>query len=140
MSWTVPDNYSPSIYLDLFPSRVATPGGVYTKARTMVTQDTIFVFIDSPDGPTAALTAPYSPQHIYGSNRTGFDFYAALDPENPATASVVSVRPEQGCGCGTRLKSFRPFSTLRQSPAPAPLGPLPAPPVLAAKPAKETGD
>lgn len=130
MSWTVPDNYSPSIYLDLFPSRVTLPNALYSKARTILTHDTLFVFIDSPSGPAAALAVPYSPNHIYGSSRTGFDFYAALDPASPTIASVVSVRPEQGCGCGTRLKAFRPFSTLRQSPAPTPVGPLPAPPVL----------
>lgn len=129
MSWDIPENYTPSIYLDLFPSRVVTPGAMYSKARTILTHDTLFVFVDSADGPTAAIVAPYSPQHIYGDTRTGFDLYVGMDPENSTIASVVAIRPEQGCGCGTRLKAFRPFSTLRQSPLPSTAGPLPAPPV-----------
>ena len=128
MTWTVPDNYSPSIYYDLFPSRVTLPDAFYTKARVIVTHDTLFVFVDSPSGPASTLRVPYSPAHIYGSTKTGLDLYAALDPLNPQIASVVSIRPEAGCGCGTRLKALRPFSTLRHSPPPTSVGPLPAPP------------
>jgi hypothetical protein len=125
MSWTPPPDYAPAIYHDLFPATVRTPTHTYAKCRIILTappNPRVFVFVDSPQGPAAQLITAYDPQQIYGDARKGFD----LKVTAPAIFAL-SIRPEGGCGCGTRLKTLHPFTSMRHSPPPNPAGPLPAP-------------
>ena len=133
---------APGIVYDLFPTTVRTPDAYYEKVRIILTNGSptgtppkLYVFLDGPQGPGAVIEAVYDPSRIYGDTAKGFDIYAALDPAHPTTASVVELRPQANCGCGSKLKgsNFQPFSTLRHSTPPALAGPLPAPPVLASR-------
>ena len=132
-------NANPSIIQDLFPTSVKTPTRTIEKARFLLTYSPVpmlMVFTDGPQGPVCVLEAVYDPTRIYGDSRQGFDVYAALDPADPTTASVVELRPSGNCGCGSALKAgqFHPFSTMRHSAPPPAAGPLPAPPVLPPNP------
>jgi hypothetical protein len=136
--WTQsPEN--PPIFYDLFPCSVtAAPGLSLSKVRVLLTgaapssPPSLYVFSDAPQGPSLVLRARYDPSRIHGDTRSGLDVYAGLDPADPATASVVAIRPEGGCGCGSRVRSLRPFTTERHSQPPPSAGPVPAPPVLPA--------
>jgi len=121
-----------SIIYDLFPSTVEVNGEYREKLRTIFVYaptPTLYVFSDGPQGPGLLFSAPYDPNLIFGDSKTGFDVYAGVSPANPTIASVVSVRPYANCGCGSKLRGLRPFSTMRHTAAPASAGPLPAPPV-----------
>jgi len=126
----------PGLAFDLFPAEVFTPDASFTKVRAILTvgssqgtPPTLYVFQDGPQGPGLVLEAIYDPRNIYGSHAKGYDVYAALDPAAPTIASVVQIRPMTGCGCGSKLRSLVPFTTMRHSAPPALVGPLPAPPV-----------
>lgn len=130
MTWTQrPDDVA--ISLDLFPATVSLSSGeTLTKTRVILSSSPlpqIFVFQDSPQGPHAPIQAAYDPSRVYGSPTTGYDFLVALDPAAPHTASILSVRPESNCGCGSQLRALRPFTTMRMTTPPALQGPLPIP-------------
>ena len=130
-------NQDVSIIFDLFPANVDIPGQSFSKVRATFVyapMPMLYIWSDGPRGPGLLFSAPYDPNHIYGDNASGFDVYAGLDPAAPTIASVVSVRPHGNCGCGSRLKTLRPFSTMRHTAAPASAGPLPAPPVITPAP------
>lgn len=108
--WTTPPNYTPGIYTDVFPATVTlSTGQIYPKSRAIVTADSrLFVFSDSPVGPVASLVA-------------------VLDPSSPADpltitaplSATATITPEGHCGCGSRLRSFVPFSQMRHLSSPA---------------------
>ena len=126
-----------AVAYDLFPAILSTtaPDPAHSTAdfspvrAIFITSPTprLLVLGDGPQGPRALVDAPFDYTHIFGDTRTGFDVYAALDPANPTHASIVHIRPLAHCGCGSRLRSFRPFSTMRHTAAPPSAGPLPAP-------------
>jgi hypothetical protein len=127
--WSAPNGYSPAIYADLFPATVSFPTGTrYLKTRTILTappSPRLFVFVDSPRGPAAQIVAEYDPDQLYGALNQGFDVLITLP--HPA---LLSIRPEGGCGCGSRLRTLRPFHGPRQTTLPSSLPPLPAPQYL----------
>jgi hypothetical protein len=122
--WSPPADLVPAIYYDLFPSTVTFPisGSVYDKARIIITappSPRLYVFTDTNQGPGAAVIAEYDIDRIYGNTKQGFDL--VLTAPNP-TPVHVQIRPLGNCGCGSRLKSFRPFTNLRHTAAPDPAG------------------
>jgi hypothetical protein len=123
--WATPNDYSPAIYYDLFPTTAKTPTHTYPSARVIVTaapEPRVYVFVDSPQGPAAQVIAQYDPDQIYGDLKTGLD----LKVTQPAEFAL-QVRPQSGCGCGSQLRRLRAFNTMRHTPAPVTAGPLPAP-------------
>lgn len=100
----------PIIRVDLFPASavVKTSDGEvsYPNARVIVTQDQAFVFTDSPTGPKQAWVGRLD--EFDGRNTIGYT--ATLADE-----SVISFRRSGGCGCGSRLRGFRPFAIMAQA-------------------------
>jgi len=108
---------------DLFPAEVtaqpilgATAADVVlAKCRVLIAPDAVYVFTDGPRGPILAFfdqTASFT-----GSLQTGF----TLTPANPGLHQVQSLTaaPTGRCGCGSRLRSFRPFGRISYIPSPA---------------------
>ena len=110
---------------DLFPAEVSfraatIPGAtaadvVLAKCRVLIAPDAVYVFTDGPRGPILAFfdqTASFT-----GSLQTGF----TLTPANPGLHQVQSLTaaPTGRCGCGSRLRSFRPFGRISYIPSPA---------------------
>ena len=89
----------------------------HDKARVIVTTDALFVFIDSPAGPAVALRARLDSAH--GDRTNGYIFTFTPPPDTSGDEPVaraqatVKVVPSQGCGCGSRLRSFTPFTPMR---------------------------
>lgn len=94
------------VRLDLAPafSRLTPADGeeqTFQKSRVIVSDDRVYVFIDSPRGPV--LTFEGRLESLEGRNTTG---YQAIT----ATGDAVYFKRSGGCACGSQLKSFRPFS------------------------------
>lgn len=112
---------SPLIRLDLFPAAITSPDNSvffsHEKARVIVTTDGLFIFVDSPSGPAVALKARLSSAH--GNRKDGYTFTympppdTQTDPPTPRALATLKVTPSSGCGCGSRLRSFTPWSPMR---------------------------
>lgn len=88
--------------LDLFPATVIAPGGIkYDPARVVVTDSEVYVFMDgNPPAPTIQ-------EHIFdfkSVSRTSF--VVTLDDDE---RTELQVNRRAGCGCGNKLRGFRPF-------------------------------
>jgi hypothetical protein len=85
------------IRLDLFPAEVVD--FPYT-TRVVVTDTEWFFYVDSPEGPTAGLSG-----ELYDFEGTNTRGYTIVSPDG----TRHYVRRSGGCGCGSRLRGFRPF-------------------------------
>ena len=122
--WESPQS-SYAVRHDLFPAEVAFtgPGGLSVmtlpKCRVLIGVDSVYVFIDGPRGPVIAFydELPADPADAYtGDLMTGF----TVLPSHPEQTGVITftVRPTNACGCGSRLRGFRPFGRLSYVPSP----------------------
>lgn len=107
-----PRSSAPQIRADLFPARVTSPDGsvifTHDNARVIITEDSLFIFVDSPGGPALAVNARLD--EITGDRKTGYTARYASPGGNPA---VLQFSPSGGCGCGSRLRSFTPWTPMR---------------------------
>jgi hypothetical protein len=112
---------------DLFPAEVcfvadtdSHPGAtaadiMLPKCRVLIGVSEVYVFTDGPRGPVLAFYDELA--EVSGDARTGF----AITPANPGIHAVrsLTVAPTNRCGCGSRLRGFRPFGRISYVPAPA---------------------
>lgn len=116
-----PQQLAPLIRLDLFPAAVTSPDNSvlvnHEKARVIITTDALFVFIDSPQGPAVALKARLD--SAQGDRTNGYILKftpppdTSTNPPTPRGTATIRVAPAGGCGCGSRLRSFTPFTPMR---------------------------
>lgn len=104
---------------DVFPANVTiskpntSETQRYDKARIVFTMDAVYVFQDAPTGPELVYTerlASFDPGVPLHRRKRGL-------PPRQASAitdsgAEVSFMRTGGCGCGSRLKSFSPFSVI----------------------------
>ena len=105
----IPPAQSPPVRENLFPAQVhdANSGELLLDlARVVVGTDRLWVFADAPQGIVCVLA-----QQMYEYSGDRWDGFTAtmvaansLEPGN-----TILVTRAQGCGCGSKLKSFRPF-------------------------------
>lgn len=110
---------APRIRTDVFPAtvQVTTPADgvlpqVFEKARVILTTDTVLVYQDSPTGPALVYSerlASYDPGVPVHRRTRGTP--ARMPSATTDSGSEVTFTRSGGCGCGSRLKSFDPFST-----------------------------
>jgi hypothetical protein len=101
---------NPVIRVDLFPAEVyfaEEDVPPLRKVRVIVTQDEFYIFADSPRGPEATHHGRLDT--FEGNQKTGYS--ATLADETSLT-----FRRAGGCGCGSRLRGFRPFDPMRHGP------------------------
>lgn len=140
LNWQTPPGPSPLIKRDLFPAAVSLAptrqltaqdppnlhglppdpaAPTHAKSRTILTTDSVFIFIDTPGGPDLLFTARLDA--VDGDYSTGYDLtYTSAHPDTPQTPAyrtTLQVRPTGGCGCGSRLNSLRPWSQMRYTAA-----------------------
>jgi len=117
----------PSVVHDVFPATVVitnadfpTPVGELrsqppTKnaayiaiARVVVTSEHIIVARDSQAGPVVVFREAIDPTLLYKTSdpRTKDSYVTTL------SGKKIAYRKETSCGCGSRLKSWRPFSIM----------------------------
>lgn len=119
-------NAAYGVRFDLFPAEVsflppATDGApsalmTFPKCRVLIGTESVYVFIDGPRGPVCAFVDHYDAETLTGDLPVGFE----LDPASPDLTGVghLSIRPTNACGCGSRLRGFRPFGRLSYIPSP----------------------
>lgn len=80
--------------------------------RVIVTDDTAYIYQDSADGPVLVFRerlAEYTPPpHPRTQRLSSPPREASLTTDSGKT---MSFRKSGGCGCGSRLKTFNPFTT-----------------------------
>lgn len=88
------------IQLDLFPAAVTEAGkDLGYEIRVIVTDNYLYVFRDEVEGPEAFIALPLD--SFDGSNKIG---YTVTSDDR-----VFSIARAKNCGCGSRLRGFRPF-------------------------------
>lgn len=106
----------PVVIRDVFPAEVATPSGVYRQARAVVTRTRLYVWVAEGDGPRLVLCEAINPGRTVFARPNAPRSHAhhvTLSGQEEATVHVTRAR---GCGCGSPLKSWQPWSPYRQGP------------------------
>jgi len=117
----------PSILHDVFPATVVithaefptpidelrsqppTKGAAYiSTARVVITSEHIIVARDSGNGPVVVFREGIDPALFYKTKdvRTIDSYVTTL------SGKKIAYRKDTTCGCGSRLKSWRPFATM----------------------------
>lgn len=109
--WEIPAT-TPGLRENLFPFRLvdAASGEILVDpTRIMIGADRFWVFADAPQGVVCVFS-----QQIYALEGDMYDGFAitTVDPETSNPGRTVLAGRSSHCGCGTRLKTFRPFKTL----------------------------
>lgn len=95
------------IRLDLFPASVTIGDKQYLRSRAIVTDDSVHIYIDSPTGP----------EEIYSARLDDYSGNAGVGyTAETSTGDTVLMQYQAGCGCGSRLRGFRPFPGVPQLP------------------------
>jgi hypothetical protein len=96
-------------------SRPPTPGAAtLTITRVIVTHDTVMVLVDDVAGPKVVFQEKIDPKtHYKGSIHV--DSYVTT-----VSGKKLAWRKDAACGCGSRLRSFRPFKHISSSKDPGP--------------------
>ena len=99
----VHDLYPARICAEDTPSRERSVKNWRHRTRVIITQDHAYFFVESPEYPGIALLhdAPIVSMSGSKKDQTGI----RLEFEN----EVIRLFPDQGCGCGSRLRTVRPF-------------------------------
>ena len=83
-----------------------TPGSTYMETtRIIMTESTIFVAKDGPEGPQIVFREKYD-QAIIADKVT--------DDSRIVTASgkMIAFKKDTGCGCGSRLRGWNAYKTI----------------------------
>ena len=89
------------IRLDLFPAIASVNStDVYKSCRAIVTDDAVYIYVDSENGPAVAFQGRLA--DYYGDKASGYT--AETDD-----GDTVHMDRYAHCGCGSRLRGFSPF-------------------------------
>lgn len=96
-------------------SRPPTPDAAYLSiTRVVVSSDRVIIAVDDVGGPRVVFSEGIDPSmHFKGSTTT--DSYVTT-----LTGKKVSWRKDSQCGCGSRLRSWRPFKVMGSIKDPGP--------------------
>jgi len=73
--------------------------------RVIVTDETIMVAKDGPQGPQVVFRETYTT--FEPSKDAGEDSYVVT-----TSGKMLAFRKDRGCGCGSRLRGWNPYKTL----------------------------
>lgn len=99
---------NPVVVRDVFPAEVWVDGLVYRSARAIVTRERVYVFQAEGREQRLRLDEPYGPD---GSTIPRYN----AGPREATYLSLVGmrslvIRRQRGCGCGSPLRGWRPWS------------------------------
>lgn len=96
-------------------SRPPTPGAAALPiTRVVVTGDRILVAKDDVSGPQVVFSEGIQPGSHHKGNTTTDSYVTTL------TGKKIAWRRDSSCGCGSRLRSWRPFKYMSSSKDPGP--------------------
>ncbi|QIG57809.1 hypothetical protein SEA_PAULODIABOLI_75 [Microbacterium phage PauloDiaboli] len=109
---TAPDFETP---VEELRSRPPTAGAASLPiTRVVVTGDKILVLKDDVSGPQRVFEESIDPS-TYHKGSIHVDSYVTT-----VTGKKLAWRKDSSCGCGSRLRSYRPFNTMGSSKDPGP--------------------
>ncbi len=83
-----------------------SPGGHYVgKARVVLTEKTIVVAIDSPEGAMIVFRETYV--DYVKSNKPSENSFVTTE-----SGKIIAFKKDSACGCGSRLRSWHAYNTL----------------------------
>jgi len=97
---------------DVYPANVSFSFGThsYTRSRAIVTADTVIVLVENGSGPGVLYEG-----RLEDVNLVDRTHLMAVTEDGE-----VTISRQGGCGCGSRLRSYRPFGrAVRMAQAPA---------------------
>jgi hypothetical protein len=103
-----------AVRADVYPANVTFSFGVnpYPRSRAIITADTVMVLVEGGSGGSGASVLYEGRLEDYSGDRTRLVATTA-DGE-------ITVTRQSGCGCGSRLRSYRPFGrAVRMATVPA---------------------
>jgi hypothetical protein len=112
MPWSVDTEPANLIYIDLFPAQVSI-GSVNEpplddqELKVIVTDNYFYVFHDTPPGPETMIKEPLV--EFDGNSKEGYTVTTTL-------GHTYYFRRAENCGCGSRLRSVRPFDGVPMPP------------------------
>ena len=83
--------------------------------RVVVSGDRVLVATDGATGPQVVFSEEIRPESHHKANITGEDSYVTT-----ITGKKLAWRKDAACGCGSRLRSWRPFKIMGSSKDPGP--------------------
>ncbi len=90
------------IRLDLFPATITRGDGtVHDLVRAVVSEDTLYVFVD--DNPTPKLEFE---EKLFDFEKIGRSRYKVTADDD---GEEIAINKRAGCGCGNKLRGFRAF-------------------------------
>lgn len=93
-----------------FSSRPPTPGAAFLPiTRVIVSGDRVLVLKDDVAGPVRVFEEDIDPATYYKGSLY-LDSYVTTK-----SGKRLSWRKDQHCGCGSRLRSYRPYNTMSSS-------------------------
>lgn len=107
----------PVVVRDVFPAEVATPAGVHRGVRAVITRERLYVFAADGAGRKLILSEPLDLARsllAHPSAPRNRAHHLVLNGQQEATVHVTRAR---GCGCGSPLKGWQPWTPYRQGPA-----------------------
>jgi len=97
---------------DIYPANVQFSFGVnrHTRTRAIVTADKVLVLVDASSGPAV----------LYESRLEDVQVVDRRQMVATTADGEVTISRQGGCGCGSRLRSYRPFGkAIRMEQVPA---------------------
>lgn len=91
----------PPLLAVVFPAIVTSAGTNLTRAKVFLASDRAWVAVDSSAGPRVVEEIEISNLAVLGNNS-----YELTEPDG----SVVKIKAGGGCGCGSKLRGWSPFS------------------------------
>jgi len=98
------------VAVDALRSRPPTAGTAHFPiARVVVSSTDVIIAVDSNTGPKVQFAAKINPgSHVKGSDYV--DSYVTT-----TTGMKIAWRRDTACGCGSRLRTWRPFKNMGSS-------------------------
>lgn len=94
--------------VDLLKSDPPTKEATYVQtARVVMTEEDIFIAIDSPQGPVIAFMESYLRENYY-QPVTKTDDHRVIT----STGKMIAFKKDENCGCGSRLRGWNPYKTV----------------------------
>jgi len=86
-----------------------TAGSSYLEiTRVVVTDETVMVAKDSPQGPQIVFRETY--ETFIPSEKSDEDSFVVT-----SSGKMLAFKKDRGCGCGSRLRGWNPYKTLNSS-------------------------
>lgn len=104
----------PIVVRDTHPATVTLPDGTERrKARAVLTQERLYVYVEESRQPALAWSAPFQRDGLVLPPAGASQGKAWRVPTDDGT---VIVQPSGGCGCGSVMRLWSPFQPMRRGP------------------------